>query len=442
MQDANLFPGMEAAAVGAAPQDEPTFKPDPRLRRPDRFQMFLDPVCLDEMLPQNHPARLIWAAVQKLDLSAFYEPLKARGSTPGRAATEPKVLIALWLYAATRGVGSGRELARLCRYHAAYRWLCGGISLNYHTLNDFRVGYEGALDELLTQVVAGLIFHGVVRVRRVSQDGVRVRAAAGSSSFRRREKLEDQLVEVRGHIEALKRRMEAPTCSRLQAAQTRGLRERQRRLEAALSQLPKIEAAKASSKHKPSPDRPTRVSSTDPEARVMHMADGGFRPAYNVQFAADTDSRAIVGVDVTNAGTDANQATPMRQQVEDRTECKVEEHLVDGGYVTLQEIERATDAQTTVYAPPPASKKAASPYAPRETDSEAVAAWRQRMATPEAKEIYKLRGSTSETVNADLRAHRGMGQFNVRGIDKVRCVVLWLALAYNLMHFGAVIVGQ
>ena len=380
--------------------------------------------------------------VEGLDLSAFEEPLKARGSTPGRAATDPKVLVALWLYAATAGVGSGRELARLCVYHSAYRWLCGGVSVSYHTLNDFRVGHEKALDELITQVLAMLIQHGVVSVRRVSEDGVRVRASAGSSSFRRRETLQEQLVEVRVHVQALKRQMDAVSASRQQAARARALRAKQRRLEAALEELPKIESARAASKHQPSEDRPPRASSTDPEARVMRMGAGGFRPAYNVQLATDTKSRAIVGVDVTNAGTDANQATPMREQVEQRSGCKVQEQLVDGGYVTLEEIQRTTDAGTTMYAPVPEPKGTASRYTPRKTDSEGVAAWRRLMGTPEGQETYKLRCSTSETVNADLCEHRGMRQFKVRGLHKVRCVVLWLALAYNLMHFAEVLVAQ
>jgi hypothetical protein len=169
------------------------------------------------------------------------------------------------------------------------------------------------------------------------------------------------------------------------------------------------------------------------------MPDKGFRPAYNAQFATDTESRAIVGVDVTNAGTDANLATPMRQQVEQRTGCKVQEQLVDGGYASLQEIEKATEAGTTIFAPPPASRKADSRYTPRTTDSEAVVAWRRRMATDEAKAIYKERSATSETVNADLTTHRGIRQLSVRGLRKARCIMLWFALAYNLMHFGAII---
>ncbi len=441
MDDATLFPRTDAGPKkNGKAQRESSSTLSPRLRRPDRLQMILDPVCLDDRLPGDHPARTIWSVVERLDLSRFYEPLKARGPEPGRAATDPKLLIGLWLYGATQGVGSGRELARLCEYHDAYRWLCGGVSLNYHTLNDFRVGYEAALDELFTQVLATLVYHEVVTVRRISQDGTRVRASAGSSSFRREKTLKRQLNQTKRHIEALKRQMDGEVSARRHAAQERAARDRQRRLEAALAQLPKIQASKAKQKNKPSKHRPPRVSSTDPEARVMRMSDGGYRPAYNVQLATDTASRAIVGVDVTNIGSDAKESVPMRRQVQQRTGLKVQQHLMDGGFVALQSIEQAQQDGVKVYGPPPVPKKAATAYTRRTSDSEAIAAWRQRMSTVQGQRIYRTRCSTSETVNADLKTHRGLRAFNVRGLGKVRCIALWSALAYNLMHFAPVLI--
>ncbi len=402
--------------------------------------MILDPVCLDDRLPKDHRARTVWRIVEQLDLSRFYEPLKARGSDPGRAATDPTLLVALWLYAATEGVGSGRELARRCESQDAYRWLCGGVSVNYHTLNDFRLGHEVTLDDLFTQVLASLVHHRVVTVKRISQDGTRVRAGAGSGSFRREKTLKKQLLKLRRHVEALKAQMDGGPASRQEAAEVRAAEERERRLEAALAELPTIEATKARSKDKPSKHREARVSTTDPQARVMRMADGGYRPAYNVQVAVDTESRAIVGVEVNNVGSDANQSTPIRQQVERRTGLKVQEHLVDGDYVGLASIEEASEAGVKVYAPPPESKTALDRYTRRKSDSEAVAEWRQRMSTAEAAEIYKIRASTVETVNADLKTHRGLRGFNVRGPDKARCVVLWCVLAYNVLQFASVLV--
>ncbi len=413
----------------------------PRLRRPDRSQMILEAVSLDERLPADHRARTVWSVVERLDLSRFYEALKARGSEPGRPGTDPKLLVSLWLYATIEGEGRGREVARLCECHDAYRWLCGGVSVNYHTLNDFRVGHAKALDELFTNVLTSLIRNGVVTMRRVSQDGTRIRASAGSSSFRRCPTLQRQLKEVREHIEALKRQGDGEVSAREKSARERVARQKEVRLEKALAELPKIEAGRARSHDKSRQKRAPRVSSTDPEARVMRMPDGGYRPAYNVQVATDTESRAIVGVDVTNAGRDGNEAGPMREQIKQRTGRVMDDHLMDGDFVTLEAVEEAEKQGVNMYAPPPHRRDGGDPYARREGDSDNVAAWRQRMSTREAQEIYKQRCSTSETVNADFKAHRGLTLVNVRGQPKVRCIALWVALAYNIMHFTEVLLS-
>jgi transposase len=411
----------------------------PRLRTPDRLQVLMRPCSLEELLPPGHQARTLWAVVERLDLSQFYRPLKARGEAPGRAATDPRLMVALWLWAATQGVGSAREVARLCQEHDAYRWLCGGVGVNHHTLSDFRTGHAEALDELFTLVLATLIERKLVSVTRISQDGMRVRASAGQSSFKREQKLADALEQAKAHVEALKRAAQEPEnddrSARQRAAQARAAQERQQRVEAALAQMPELAAVKAKKNGKRS-GQPPRASTTDADARKMKMPDGGFRPAYNVQLAADTGSRAIVGVAVSNRGTDQPHAQPMREQVEDRSGAKVEQHLMDGGFVDLGAIEQAHDHGTTIYAPPKQTTARPDPYAPQPGDAEAIIAWRTRMGSEQGQGIYKLRASTSETVNADLRTHRGLDRFLVRGLRKTRCVVLWSALAYNLMHFG------
>lgn len=447
METTGIFDGSgfdEGSVVSPVVDGGPgSLKSAPRLRRPDRHQMTWEPCCLEERIPLDHPVRTIWAVVQRLELSAFYAVIEARGSEPGRAATDPRLLVALWLYAAVEGVGNGRELDRLCRTQDAYQWLCGGVSVNYHTLNDFRVSQEKALDALFTNVLAILMSRDLVQVKRVSQDGTRIRAAAGSSSFRREPTLQRRLEEAKQHVEALKRQAgdSAAHSARQRAAQERAARAHVERIEAALGELPKIEKAKAAQKAKPSKSRPARVSTTDAEARVMKMSNGGFNPAYNVQIAADTESRAILGVDVTNAGSDAGMDESMRRQIEERTGRKVEEHLLDGGFVRLEGIARAEQEGVTVYAPVPAPKKAGSAYEVRKGDSPAVAAWRRRMGSEAGKEIYKQRAATSETVNADLKAWRGLSGFRVRGRARVRCVVLWSALAYNILHFTSALTG-
>jgi len=420
--------------------------PPPRLRRPDRAQMLMRPCSLDELLADDHDARLVWQLVQTWDLSRFLDTIRARGEAPGRAATDPKLLVALWLYAATQGVAGGRELARLCEASDPYRWLCGSVPVNYHRLNDFRVDHEAALKGLLTQMLAVLIRGELVPVSRIAQDGTRVRAGAGANSFKRRDTIERSLQQAEAHLEIIEKqakRAEDAT-ERRRAAEAKAAGRKIDRMRQALVELAKVEAAKAQQKAKPTKANPPRASLTDPESRFMRFPDGGTRPAYNVQLAVDTESRAIVGVEVTNAGSDAGRAEPMRGQVEERTERIVKDHLVDGGYVKLDDLDRAAAAEpaVTLYMPvPKPRKKEADPHRLKKTDSDAVAEWRLRMGTPQAKEIYKGRASTIETVNAELKTERGLKPFRVRGLSKVRCVSLWCALAYNVMHFGWQMIG-
>jgi transposase len=447
MSTSPLFPDLEG---DDGPTERPPVDlgpaPPPRLRRPDRQQMLMRPCALDELLADDHDARLVWRLVETWDLSRFLDTIRARGERPGRSATDPKLLVALWLYAATRGVAGGRELARLCETSGPYRWLCGSVPINYHMLNDFRVDHEQALKGLLTQMLAVLIRGGLVTVGRIAQDGTRVRAGAGANSFKRRDTIERSLQQAEAHLEIIERqakRAEDAT-QRRQAAEARAAQRKVDRMKQALEELAKVEQAKSQQKKKPTRSNPARASTTDPEARFLRMPDGGTRPAYNVQLAVDTDSRAIVGVEVTNAGSDAGLAEPMREQVAERTGGAVTEQLVDGGYVKLDDLDRAAAAEpaVTLYMPvPKPRKKGADPHQVKKTDSDAVAQWRLRMGTPEAKEIYKGRASTIETVNAELKTERGLKPFRVRGLSKVRCVSLWCALAYNVMHLGWQMIG-
>jgi len=426
-----------------------------RVKGPDRTQVVMRMECDDQLIPQKHQARVIWDVLGKLDLSAFYKPIKARDGVAGREAIDPKLLIALWLYGATRGVGSARELARLCAEGKPYRWLCGGVGVNHHTLSDFRVGHAEALDELFTRVIAALAGKGLIKVSRISQDGTRVRACAGAGSFRSEKRLAELLERAKAHVKELRALLDDPERSaglsaRRKAARERAARQRQERLEQAVSALPGLKSKQQEARKragngtygKKLARNEPRVSTTDPGARVMKMGDGGFRPAVNVQLATDVESRAIVGVDVSDRGSDKGLAEPMRKQVQERTGQKVREHLMDGGFLVMEEIDRAAESQVTVYAPPPKPRdpaKDGTQYQPKKTDSPAQADWRRRMGGEEGKAVYRRRGATSETVNADLKEHRGLVQLTVRGLDKAKCVALWCALAYNLLHFGRVL---
>lgn len=401
----------------------------PRLREADRTQVCLRPVDLEGLLPEDHRARIVWAYVEGLDLTPLYQEIAAVEGEAGRPATDPKILLALWLYATLEAVGAARALDRLCTTHLAYQWLCGGVPMSYHTLADFRTGHGALLDTLLTQGVAALLAQGLVTLERVAQDGVR--ASAGAASFRRRKTLEGCLAEAEAQVQALRAEVDADpgaTTARQRAARERAARERTERVAKALAHLPALEAKK-----KPA-ERPTaRASTTDPEARVMKMADGGYRPAYNLQFATDTGTQVIVGVDASTAGTDHGQLTPMVDQIEARHEQAPGATLADGGFASKEDIAAVSD-RTTVYAPVQQPKDPTrDPHAPLPDDPPAIAAWRERMGTPAAKAIYKERAATAECVNAQAR-NRGLRQLGVRGLAKVRVIALWYALAHNLMR--------
>jgi transposase len=402
-----------------------------RYETANRDQVELFPCDLEALLPAGHAARLVWRFVEGLDLAAFYAAIKAREGGPGRTPIDPKILIALWLYATIDGVGSAREIDRLCAHHDAYRWIRGGVSVNYHTLSDFRVAHDAALSGLLTQSIAALLHRGIVTLARVAQDGTRVRASAGAGSFRRGPTLQECLRTARKQVERTQRQADAPLTATA-AAQARVAQDRLARVEAALAILPEVAAIKQKRGKKGTGE--PRVSTTDPEARVMKMADGGFRPAYNVQLATDVDGRGIVGVQVTNIGSDQGQLTPMLAEVERRTGRRPGTYLVDGGFLNHEAIQAAAIRGSHVYAPLPPPRGDRDPATRAAGDTPAIAAWRADMATPHATALRKARGATAEWVNADARTHRTLSHIPVRGLIKVHTWVLWIALAHNLLR--------
>ena len=423
-----------------------------RVRVPDRSQMVMVTYDVDALIGPEHPARAMWELLGRMDLSGLYESIRARGSRPGRAATDPKLLLCLWLYATSEGVGSARQLARLTTAHDAYKWICGGVSVNHDLLADFRVSHEAVLDALLTQLLTVLLQAGLVTLRRVAQDGVKVRASAGAASFRTKKRLRQFELEAQSQVRRVKRLADAdPGRVRERAAERRAVEERAQRLAQALDQMRRREEkarrkadAEASSEKVAAPPpsgkaaKELRVSTTDPEARVMKMPDGGFRPAYNVQLATDVDSQFVVGTSVSNNGTDYGELGPMVAQVEERL-APVDEVLVDGGFVNLATFDDLEKKGVTLYAPVTRSRsKDRDPHARKPNDTDHTFAWRTRMATEEAKTIYKDRAATAERINADLREHRGLTKLRVRGLDRVRPVILLMVLAYNLGHLAAV----
>lgn len=403
-----------------------------RLETARREQLELVPTNIDDLIAADHPARAIWTVVQKLDLSGFVEEIKSRGASAGRPAIDPAILVTLWIYAASDGVGSARELARLTREHSAYRWIRGQVDVSDHTLSDFRVGHGPALDALLEQILAVLMHQDLLTLQRTAQDGLKIRASAGSSSFHRKPSLEKCRKAAKEQLDRLKAELEsAPQdAARKVARKEAAARDLLARVDLAIAEIPKV--AELKKRRNPAD---ARASTTDPEARVMRMPDGGFRPAYNVQLTTDTKSRVVAGVRVTNKPADWGLMKSSLDDLRRRTGRTPRQHLVDGGYSAVKDIETLAERGIAVFAPLQERKTSGRDrYQPRDSDSKAAADWRKRMGSSKGQEIYKLRASTAETVNADLRCFRGLDRFLVRTLPKVTCVVLWSVIAYDLMR--------
>ena len=434
MGEKELFEGLPPMA---APKEEQV-SGRPRMREPERRQVEWRSVDLDSLLAADHPARVIWRYVEQLDLRVLEEKIRAREHTPGQAPASPRLLLALWLYATSDGVGSARALERLCESHDAYRWLCGGVSVNYHGLADFRSGHGALLDQLLTENVAMLWSDGLIDPVEVVQDGVRVRASAGASSFRRQQSLHKHLKKARRLVEHLKREVdEDPDASnrRLKAARERAARELEERIARALQRAAELEAERQrrskTNKKQVEKQKEPRVSTTDPQARVMKMADGGFRPAYNCQIGTVGGGQVVVDVDVDTTGSDRGLLRPMLERLRLRYRHLPRRHLVDGGFHKNDDTEWAAEQGVLIYGPTTQSKHQTDPYASRPEDGPGVAAWRRRMRSPHGKGVSRRR-SMGECINARFRQW-GLRQFTVRGVHKVKTALLWFALANNIL---------
>jgi transposase len=411
-----------------------------RVQRPERRQIEIRSAALDQMIARDHRVRAVWLYVESLDVSPLYRDIQSVEGGVGRDAVDPKILLALWMFATIEAVSSARHLARLTERDLPYMWICGGVGVNYHLLSDFYTAHGEFLDELLTDTIATLMDQKIVTLETVGHDGMRVRASAGSSSFRRQSSLEQCREEAAEQVRKLREEREQDggqdtSNARQRAAVERAARERLERVEQALKQLPDLQRQKE--KRKKGKGEKARCSSTDPDARNMKMGDGGFRPAYNVQFATDGDTRIIVSVDVINNGSDGGQMAPMHAEVCERYGKKPNHYVVDGGFVTNGDVTAVEKAGTKVIGPMThedrIQKRGGDPHERRSDDTDEMYEFRQRMKTDEAKAIQRTRPSIAEFPNAECR-NRGLRQFRVRGLPKVYTSTLWYVITFNFMR--------
>jgi transposase len=323
-----------------------TRKPPPKLRTVDRKQAVLRPTNVDELIGQDHPARSIWEFVEKLDLSKFYESIASVEGEAGRSAFDPLMLISVWVYAYSRGIGSAREISRLCETDLVFQWLTGYQSINPHTLSDFRVVHKKGLDGLFEQVLGLLSAVGLLKLERVTQDGTKIQANASSKTFRKKDRIRSHLKAAREHVAAMGDPNQPPEeQTKSKARKHSAARERAQRIERALKEIEKLSTNKGDKAKKKGP----KVSTTDPEARMMKHGHGGILPSYNVQLSVDSEAKMIAAVDVTNAANDSDQLIPAMERLEKNFECKPRQVIADGDYTNYRSVAAMAEFEIDYY---------------------------------------------------------------------------------------------
>jgi transposase len=466
------------------------------IRHVNRQQLSWRAIDVERLIEEDHPARAIWSLVGGLDLRRFYEEIESNAEEGGRPAFDPQMLISVWVYAYSRGIGSAREVARRCEFEPAFQWLTGLQEVNYHTLADFRVQRQKELDELFTQVLTALSREGLITLEQVMQDGTKVRAVAGGRSFQWGSTLRGHLERARERVAKMGDPRGEEGSERVQQARARAQREQQQRLEKALEELAELQKEKRV-------NRPVSVS--EPEARRMKLGDGGVAPAYNVQVSSDGAQGLIVEVAVTKEANDTAQLVPAVERIERRMQQTPGQMVADKGYTTRAAIEEMAERKMDVLGSMPREDASTGRTAPgrlppsaflyqpetnryicpgdkylrprgrfnhkkhgitvrryeaaasgcnacalrpqccpnnrhgrgllRVQESASVIAFRQKMATPEAQKGYRRRGRVAEFCHAWIKSKLGLERFHVRGIFKAQTEMLWACLTYNLQHW-------
>lgn len=333
----------------------------PRFQRIDREQLSWRALNVERLIAEDHAARAIWEFVGRLDLSGYCKHIRAVEGFAGRPSLHPQLLISLWIYAYSQGIGSARAIERLCQHEPAYQWLTGMEEVNAHSLSDFRVAHEHELKGLFVQILGLLSAEGLITLERVTQDGTKILALAARDSFKGKDRIERAFRAAEQQVRAVEEVTEEESGRRVEAARQRAHRERKERLAAALWQFDQRQS-EGGVKDKKKP----RVSVTDPEARIMKQPDGGFAPSYNVQVNADAANGLVVAVGVTQAGNDLNELTSGLERIQENLGSTPKQVVADGGYVSRDNIVAMEERQVDFIAPQPEeADKGKSNYAVR-----------------------------------------------------------------------------
>lgn len=338
---------------------KPPAKGQPKLTQVNRQQTMMTTIYVEELIGPDHKARAIWQLVERLDLKRFSESLRTAKGCAGRPAWNPQLLVSVWVYAYSEGISSAREIEGVMEWEPGLQWLSGLEKINHHTLSDFRVKHQQALDELFAQLLAMLESAGVLSLEQVMHDGTKIRALAGADTLRRRKTLEERLKLAR----EVMAQMGDPTAEvagnkRKQAARERAARERAERLEAALQEMTALQADKTSEKEKDA----VRVSAQEPEARLMKHGDNAIAPSYNAQISTEETNKIIVGAHLSQCSSDANSLMASLEEVEGKLGKKPGQVVVDGGFTNRGNIVRCAAQQIDLVGslPDPEERSAAA----------------------------------------------------------------------------------
>lgn len=418
-----------------------------RLRGAHRGQIEFKVECIDDLISGDHRVRDVWEYVSELDLSCFCEDIRVTNCCQGPGTLDPKIAMTLWLFATLNGIMSAREIDRLCREHHAYIWICGGASVNYHTLSDFRTKNNEKFIKVLQESVAIMWKTGTFDSSEIAQDGTRIRADAGKGSLKRETRIDAYLDEAALLIKRLEKELKANPSAyslRQRAAKERATQERKEKLEKAKQEMAiykknrEEECKRNNKKLSPEDKDNLQVSITDPECRNMRNATGGFNLAYNVQFATTAKGKVIVGVDVVNT-QDSGTLVPMVNQVREnlaQAGCPMaSKWTADSAYANKNDVDLAFEQcpDVTFYGPPMGNQHVDG-LTEREGDSEGMKQLRKRMSTEEGKEIYSQRCSTAEFSNAVVK-NRGMVETLVKGLNKVKNMAIIYAVMHNMLRY-------
>ena len=320
-----------------------------RVAQVDRDQFIMRPMDVDKLIDEAHPARAIWEFVGRQNLDLFYKDIKAVEGVAGRECWDPRMMITIWVYAYSEGISSAREISRLLEYNPAFQWISGMNVVNHHSLSDFRVEYGEALTRLFTEVLGAMSSEGLITMTRITQDGTKIEASASSSRFRRETTIREHLKLAEEQVKAMEQSAEQEVSKRVEKARQRAAREKKERMEKALRELEKVRASKHGQKEK----EDARVSMSDPDSRVMKQANGGFKPSYNLQISTDSEQKVIVGMTISQSGTDVGELGAAIDKVKQTTGALPEQVVVDGAYVSASNIVMMEEKKIEMIGPVP-----------------------------------------------------------------------------------------